>query len=203
MTQSLPSPPTGLTRLAFRAPLWLYRAGLGALLGRRFLLLNHLGRKSGLPRQAVLEVVDANPATDTYVIASGFGRRAAWYQNLQANPDVTIQVGRRRLAARAELLSPEASGAQMQAYARRNPRAAAGLMRLIGYEMDGSDGSFDALGRDHIPFVVLHPQRVLDERAGLSPLWLLPPLALFILVKWLRPQAPRPRQSSEGHDHAH
>ena len=50
-------PPQGCSRLLFRAPVWLYRLGLGGLFGKRMLLLNHTGRKSGLPRQAVLEVV--------------------------------------------------------------------------------------------------------------------------------------------------
>ncbi len=53
-------PPRGLARLGWRAPIWFYRLGLGGLLGRRFVLLNHIGRKSGQPRQAVLEVVHHN-----------------------------------------------------------------------------------------------------------------------------------------------
>lgn len=47
-------PPRGLLRLAARLPLWLYRAGLGWLLSNRFLMLTHIGRKSGLPRQVVV-----------------------------------------------------------------------------------------------------------------------------------------------------
>jgi hypothetical protein len=33
-------PPKGLSRLFYRAPIWLYRLKLGWLLGHRFLLLN-------------------------------------------------------------------------------------------------------------------------------------------------------------------
>ena len=49
--------PHGLSRLAFRLPIWLYHSHLGWLLGTRFVLLTHTGRKSGLSRQTVLEVV--------------------------------------------------------------------------------------------------------------------------------------------------
>ncbi len=42
-------PPRGLARIGFRIPIILYRLGLGGLLGTRFLLLTHTGRKSGLP----------------------------------------------------------------------------------------------------------------------------------------------------------
>ena len=54
MTKS--ATPRGLACLAFRLPIGLYRLRLGWLLGDR-LLLTHIGRKSGLPRQAVIEVV--------------------------------------------------------------------------------------------------------------------------------------------------
>ena len=46
-------PRTRLRRALFRAPIWLYRLGLGGLLGGRFLLLTHTGRTSGRPRQVV------------------------------------------------------------------------------------------------------------------------------------------------------
>jgi hypothetical protein len=49
-------PPSGLRRALLRAPIWLYRAGLGGLLGRRVLLLTHIGRSTGRARQVVLEV---------------------------------------------------------------------------------------------------------------------------------------------------
>lgn len=137
-----PKPPRGLGKFAFRAPIALYRAGLVWLLGDRFLLLNHVGRKSGLPRQAVLEVVDYQRETDTYFVASGFGKKSHWYQNILAQPNVTIQVGRRRLAVTAVPLSPDESGQAMVEYAQRNPTAARALTRLIGHEVDGSEETY-------------------------------------------------------------
>ncbi len=46
-------------------------------------MLEHIGRKSGAPRYAVLEIVD-HPAPDVYIVASGFGRKAQWFSNVQA-----------------------------------------------------------------------------------------------------------------------
>jgi deazaflavin-dependent oxidoreductase (nitroreductase family) len=148
---SEPQPPRGLSRLLFRAPIYLYRAGLGWLLGGRFLLLHHTGRKSGLPRQAVVEVVRHDEASDTYVIASGFGERSQWFQNLMQQPEVTIQVGRRKLAVTAERLSREEAGDEMVDYARRHAGAARNLARFMGFEVDGSEGDYRALGEE-IPF---------------------------------------------------
>src|SRR5437899_3609544 len=70
--------PTGLLRLCLRLPIWLYRLRCGWVLNSRFLLLTHSGRRSGLPRQTVLEVVHYDRATETYVIASGWGEKPDW-----------------------------------------------------------------------------------------------------------------------------
>lgn len=157
-------PPHGLSRILFRAPLILYRLGMGPLLGGRFLLLHHVGRKSGLTRQAVLEVVDYDRQSDTYYVASGFGRGSQWFKNVQANPRVTIQVGSRRLEARAEVLDPQASADKMVDYARRHPAAATGLARVLGFDVDGSDEEYRRVARQHIPFVALHVQSAQRER---------------------------------------
>ena len=46
----------------FRAPVYLYRWHLGWMLGHRLLLLTHIGRRTGLRRQTVLEVVELRSA---------------------------------------------------------------------------------------------------------------------------------------------
>lgn len=157
MTPTERKPVTGLKKFFFRAPLFLYRVGLGGLLGQRFLLLNHIGRKSGKPRQSVLEVVNYNKTTDTYTIASGFGKKSDWYLNILAHPQVEIQVGWRKLAVTAVPLSPEASGQAMVDYARRYPVAAKNLGKLIGYNVS-TEEEYRAVGRDLIPFIALEPR---------------------------------------------
>jgi deazaflavin-dependent oxidoreductase (nitroreductase family) len=138
-------PPKGLSRLFYRAPIWLYRLKLGWLLGHRFLLLNHTGRKSGLPRQAVLEVVRFDPATDTYVVMVGFGEKSQWYQNLLHTPQATIQSGGHKLAVTAEQLSPQQSGEELLDFCKRHP-VEARFLSLGGYEVDGSDEDYRAAG---------------------------------------------------------
>ncbi|QKV96085.1 nitroreductase family deazaflavin-dependent oxidoreductase [Streptomyces sp. NA02950] len=152
----------GLRRAVFRAPILLYRWRLGWLLGSRMLLLTHTGRTSGLPRQVVLEVTGRDPRTGAYHLASGFGPGAQWYRNIQHTPQVTIQVGRRRMAAVAQPLGPEESGRLMAAYALRHPHLARGLMRMCALKTDGSREDYHRVGRDHIPFVRVLP----EERSG-------------------------------------
>ena len=86
----------------FRAVLVLYRGPLAEILRRRcVLLLTTIGRRSGRPRTTGVSFM---PLNGRYVIFSGFGVGSAWYRNVQANPEVTIQVGRRRMRARASVV---------------------------------------------------------------------------------------------------
>ncbi len=164
------TPPTGLGKWFFRAPIKLYDAGLGWILGKRFLMLNHIGRKSGLPRQAVVEVVDYDAETDTYFIASGYGKKSQWYQNIVAHPEITILAGRRKLAVTAVPLPPVESGERMVRYAHRYPTAAKNLARLIGFELDGTDEDYRAVGQNSVPFIALRPREIISDSEGL-PAW--------------------------------
>lgn len=110
------------SRRLMRAPIWIYRARAGALLGSRLLMLEHLGRKSGARRYVVLEVVD-HPARDNYVVASGFGGKAQWFGNIAANPQVRVYVGSRAPAtATARVLSQHEADRTLAGYAARHPR---------------------------------------------------------------------------------
>ncbi|WP_063131356.1 nitroreductase family deazaflavin-dependent oxidoreductase [Nocardia fusca] len=111
------------TRQLMRAPVHLYRARLGFLYGRRMLMLEHIGRKTGVRRYVVLEVVDRLDS-DSYVVVSGFGTRAQWFRNVRADPRVRVWIGGRRPAeARASVLSSDEVAASLHAYASRHPRA--------------------------------------------------------------------------------
>jgi deazaflavin-dependent oxidoreductase (nitroreductase family) len=114
-----------------RAPIWLYRVGLGFVFGSRLLMLEHVGRRTGRWRRVVLEVI-GHPAPNTYLVVSGFGSRAQWFRNLLANPAVRVSVGGRRHAPgeAGPLPSTEARTA-LAGYARRYPRSWARLKPIV------------------------------------------------------------------------
>jgi deazaflavin-dependent oxidoreductase (nitroreductase family) len=154
-TVQLPQPPRGWKAKLWRAPIWFYRLGLGGLLGKRFLLLNHIGRKSGQPRQAVLEIVDFDSKNDIYIVASGFGEKAQWFQNIMHMPNVNIQVGGRKMSARAERLSI-GDGEQILAdYARQHPTALRELSKILRIPYDGSPKSINEMAKV-LPVVAFH-----------------------------------------------
>ena len=149
-------PPAGLTRFLFRIPIHLYRRGLGWLFGSRLLLLNHIGRVSGKPRQTILEVAERDG--DSYVVASGWGLTAAWYRNILHTPDVTIQVGTRTIPVTAVPLDKEEGAQVFVRYGSRHRTAAKYMLpRVLGLSVDGSDADFREVGQ-HLPFVRFVPR---------------------------------------------
>ncbi|MFI1920465.1 nitroreductase family deazaflavin-dependent oxidoreductase [Nocardia sp. NPDC020380] len=111
------------TRWVVRAPIGLYRAGLGFLFGSRLLMLQHTGRRSGARRYVVLEVVD-HPAPAEYIVVSGFGTAAQWYRNVTANPHVHVSTGiHRNVPAAATPMTAEESSQALDHYIERHPRA--------------------------------------------------------------------------------
>ena len=121
--------PHGLLRLFLRFPILLYRLGLGWLFGDRLALLTHIGRNSGRQRQVVIETVRMDRVTQTVYILSGWGEQSDWVLNIRANPEVLVQVGRRRWPATVVRLAAGQVEHELLAYARRRPAALAALAK--------------------------------------------------------------------------
>jgi len=123
--------PHGLLRFGLRLPIWLYRLHLGWLLGNRFLLLTHIGRKSGMPRQTVIEVVKHDKESNSFYVVSGWGNQSDWYQNLRKNPDIAINVGGKKLQVHTEDIPLSQAIDILEEYTHRYPLAFKELTRLF------------------------------------------------------------------------
>ena len=152
-------------RWLFRAPLWLYRMRLGWLLGKRFLLICHIGAKTGLVRRTVVEVIKKDLDCDHYWVASGYGAHAHWYKNLVAPPEVTIVVGARSLSVTACELGPEERADALVEYAANHAMPAKQLMGMLGYSVDGSDDDYRKVARDALRMFVFKPRTVPQLRS--------------------------------------
>lgn len=101
-----------LTRRVMAAHTAVYRA-TGGRVGHTLpglptmLLLDHVGARSGRRRTTPLLYV--RDGENLAIIASkgGFPRHPAWFHNLRAHPETTVQVGRERLAVRARVATGE------------------------------------------------------------------------------------------------
>lgn len=125
----------------------LYRRS-GGRLGHKppfappMLLLDHVGARSGVRRTSPL--VYTRDGEDYVLVASkgGYPRHPAWFHNVCAHPDTTIQVGRRTLQVHARVASDEERE-------RLWPLCVATYGGYVGYQ--------ERAGRT-IPVVVLSPR---------------------------------------------
>ncbi len=117
-----------------RAPIGLYRVGLGGLLGSRFVLLEHRGRRSGLLRSTVLEVLEMGDG-GAPIVASGFGEASQWCKNVMADGNVWFTRGRTRSQATAQRLEFEEALEVFERYRVNHPRAAKVLGNRIGVSL--------------------------------------------------------------------
>lgn len=104
-----------LLRLITVVHRFVYRASggrVGARLpGMRFLLLHHVGRRSGVERATPLLCIEDGERFAVVGSNAGDDRPPAWWLNLQRAPDAEVRFGTRRLAVRAR----EATGEERAA----------------------------------------------------------------------------------------
>ena len=85
----------------------------GGVIGHRFpgappmLLLEHMGAKSGTKRTSPLAYVADGDNVVLVASKGGYPKNPAWFYNLKAHPETTVQIGREHRAVRARVASPE------------------------------------------------------------------------------------------------
>jgi len=145
----------------FRAPVYLYRWRLGWLLGKRCLLLTHTGRRTGLQRQTVLEVVDYRKEGPEVVVVNGFGPNSDWVRNIEAKPGEEVTVGSKHFVASHRFLGEEEAMTVIKGYEHRNwflaPIIRSGLSWLLGWHYQDSDDDRRQLVR-LLPLIAFRPQ---------------------------------------------
>jgi len=77
----------------------------GAFAGRPIVLLTIKGRKSGKERTTPLVYLPHDGRVFVFASKGGAPEDPDWYKNLVANPDVTVEVGTEKYAARAVVIT--------------------------------------------------------------------------------------------------
>jgi deazaflavin-dependent oxidoreductase (nitroreductase family) len=106
------------------------------------LLLDHIGAKTGKRRTAALVYLEDGPNLAIIASKGGYPAHPAWFHNLMAHPDVTVQVGPERRKVRARV-------ADAQERARLWPKAVEAWPGYRTYQ--------ERTGRE-IPVVILEPR---------------------------------------------
>ena len=108
----------------------LFRLSNGRLLGRLeghgVLVLVTKGRRSGKPRSSPLMYFRFEEPGDLIVVASNYGRgrHPAWYLNVAAAADVTVETRGERFAAQARVTRGQEREALFDKVVAANPRFA-------------------------------------------------------------------------------
>ncbi len=108
----------------------LFHLSRGRLLGRLentgVLILVTNGRKSGKPRSSPLLYFRFDESSDLVVVASNYGRdrHPAWYLNIAADPNVSVETKGGRFAAEARITQGEERTALYDKAIAANPRFA-------------------------------------------------------------------------------
>jgi deazaflavin-dependent oxidoreductase (nitroreductase family) len=131
--------PTGLFKWILHVPVYLFKLGLGFLMGDRFVLLTHEGRKSGRTYQTPLEVVQHDEVSGEYIVSSGTGPNADWYRNIAAKPATRIQVRNESWVPTQRLLDYTEAASRFKRYEQEHPKTAFRLLQSMGNSYDGTD----------------------------------------------------------------
>ena len=152
---------SGILRLLFRAPVFVYRWGCGWLFGHRLLLLIHVGRHTGLHRCTVLEVAEYREDGPEAVVVSAFGREADWLRNIEASPHPEVIIGSQHFIATCRVVGGDEAVRVLAGYQHRNrfiaPIVRAGFSWLLGWKFDGSEEHRRRLAAQ-LPFIAFRPR---------------------------------------------
>jgi deazaflavin-dependent oxidoreductase (nitroreductase family) len=142
---SLPSKPKGLLKFFFKLPKYLFKWHFGWIFGHRFLMITHVGRKSGKQYQTVLEIVRYNPSIQEYIVISGYGDKSDWYQNIVKSPAIDIQVGENHFVPQQKILSADETFQVLDEYRKNHSQAFQELLTVMRYPYDGTTESLHML----------------------------------------------------------
>ena len=122
------------------APAYVYRARLGFVFGKRFLMVEHTGRTSGTRYETVLEVAGRRPDRNEWYSTAGRGPTSDWYRNIEENGADAVWIGTTRYEhPGVRFLDAEESAAVFAVYEAKYPRTAEKLMSVMGVSYDGTD----------------------------------------------------------------
>ena len=125
----------------FKLPVFLYRLHLGWLLGKRFMQISHIGRRSGKVHRTILAVLRFDSKTkEIYAVSAWKG--SDWYFNIHANPALQVETGFVRYVPVQRTLSPEEITTTFMEYRQKHPFFSRMICRIPGWKWDSTYDEF-------------------------------------------------------------
>jgi deazaflavin-dependent oxidoreductase (nitroreductase family) len=130
----------------FKLPVFLYRLHLGWLMGKRFMQITHVGRRSGKVRRTILAVLRFDDKTkEIYAVSAWKG--SDWYYNIQATPALQVETGFLRYVPVQRTLSPEEITTAFLEYRQKHALFSRMICRIPGWKWDSTYEEFLELAR--------------------------------------------------------
>jgi len=141
----------------------LYSVGKGWMVGWMILLLEHTGRKSGKKYATPLQYENID---GLFYVGAGRGPKADWYRNIQANPEVHVQVGKLSFDGWAEPITEPQRVLEFLKYRfKKHPLMMGLMMKLHKLPMRPGEDRLMELGKT-LAVVALHPRKKDDLNDG-------------------------------------
>ena len=120
-----------------KLPLLFYRIGLGWVFGHRFMLLTHVGRRSGKVRRTVLAILRFDPTTREIMAISAWSA-SDWYKNILSSPALQVETGWIRYVPAHRFLTSEEITTIFEEYRKEHPVFSRIVCRIPGWKWDSS-----------------------------------------------------------------
>ena len=130
----------------FKLPVFLYQLHFGWLLGKRFVQITHVGRRSGRVRHTVLAVLRFDKTTKEILVVSAW-KGNDWYYNIQASPALKVETAFVRYVPVQRILSPEEITSAFIEYRKQHPIFSRMICRIPGWKWDSTYEEFLVLAQ--------------------------------------------------------
>lgn len=148
--------PGRLALHVFKLPVHAYERGWGWVMGRTFLRLVHVGRRTGRPHSTVAMVLVDDRARREAVICSAWGPGVDWVRNLRARPGARVDIGRDSFTPAHRFLTEDEAVAVGEQFRERHPLRLRFMSWVLGWGDLRSEEALRAFVASR-PFVALTP----------------------------------------------
>ena len=140
-----PAKPSKLLLRSFLRPPYIFlRLGLlgyERFLGQEWIAITTTGRRTGKPHTVLLDLVAHDAKTGRYYIQPGWPRGSDWVRNIEVNPLVEAQVGRRRFAGKVVRVAGAEGAEWAYRFGQKHPFSSYLIGKLmLGWELPTAGG---------------------------------------------------------------
>ncbi|MBX7159753.1 MAG: nitroreductase family deazaflavin-dependent oxidoreductase [Acidimicrobiia bacterium] len=129
------------------------------MLGNRFIIIEHEGRKSGRPYRTAVEVVAHDPTAGSWTVAAAWGERPDWFANLEhRDARAVVVAGHRYESPGQQRLDPTTACDVLTAYVCAHPLAARVLFRVLRWPDPRRPGALRQV-TSHLPMLTFTASR--------------------------------------------